>query len=89
MDRKMDRKLDSKTDRKLDKKKLAAAMAGVFAYIKTSEEAFAFQIPEPDGTIIQNQASPVLPALQMNSWGTSGRQALMQAGSMMQMRMFR
>jgi len=76
-------------DGKMDKKKLAAALAGVFAYIKTSEEAGAFQIPEAEGTISQGQALSVLPAVSMNPWGVSGRQTLMQAGNMMQMRMFK
>ncbi len=76
-------------DKKMDKKKLAAAIAGVFAYMKTNEEAGALQILEEEKSMSQGQALAVLPDVSMNLWGVSGRQALMQAGNMMQMRMFR
>ena len=78
---------------KMDKKKLAAAMAGVFAYIKTQEEAAAFAaasgVPE---ALVQQPA--VLPAAAQvrqpdNLWGVVGRQAHMQANAMMQMRAFK
>lgn len=70
---------------KMDKKKIAAAMAAVFAHIKTSEEAAAGGVPE-------NSGSPGLSPMVMqqnNVWGISGRQTHMQANSMMQMRMFK
>ena len=72
-----------KTDKKkFDKKKIAAAMAAVTAFIKTGEAA-ASQYPAPiDGTA-------AMPAFQVNLWGITGRQAVMQAGSMMQLRMFK
>lgn len=74
----------------MDKKKLSAAMAAVFTYIKTSEEAAAFhsrqgleQIPE----LSDQSGGPVMQ--QANVWGMSGRGAHMQANTMMQMRMFK
>ena len=74
----------------MDKKKLSAAIAAVFTYIKTSEEAAAYYAPEA------LESAPVIPAApqqqviqQPNTWGISGRSALMQAGSMMQLRMFK
>jgi len=73
----------------MDKKKLSAAMAAVFAYIKTSEEAAAFhgsqaleQIPE----LFDHPRQIIQPA---NVWGMSGRGNHMQANAMMQMRMFK
>ena len=73
--------------KKLEDKKLAAAMAAVFTYIKTHEEAAAMQaaqaqaIPEPE---------PVkAPGAMPNVWGISGRQAMMQANTMMQLRLFK
>ncbi len=72
----------------MDKKKLAAAMAAVTAFIKTGEAAAAGQnlasverVPE--------ERFPAGPAPQMNVWGMTGRQTLMQAGTMMQLRMFK
>jgi len=65
----------------MDKKKIAAAMAAVTAFIKTGEAAANPYPPPIDGA--------VMPAFQMNLWGISGRQAVMQAGSMMQLRMFK
>lgn len=72
----------------MDKKKLAAATAAVFAYIKTSEEAGAFALQQgeqPDMALAGQQQS----VQQANLWGISGRQAHMQANSMMQMRLFK
>ncbi len=70
----------------MDKKKLAAAMAAVTAYIKTGETA-ACQDLAASG--ITQGPMPAMPAPQMNLWGVTGRQALMQAGTMMQLRMFK
>ena len=69
----------------MEKKKLAAAMAAVFAYIKTSEEAaFIPGVPE----LVQESA--VQPGqVQNNIWGISGRQTHMQANSMIQLRLFK
>lgn len=71
---------------KTDKKKIAAAMAAVFAYVKTSEEAAAFYMPEDSAEqIIQ----PIQSVQRPNIWGMTGRQIHMQANTMMQMRMFK
>lgn len=71
----------------MDKKKLSAAMAAVFATIKTTEEAAyipgavePLKAPAP-------VAQPV--PVQYNIWSISGRQTHMQANSMMQMRLFK
>lgn len=73
----------------MDKKKLAAAMSAVFTYIKTSEEAAAFnaaQALEPVNEV-ESQLHQIMQPV--NIWGISGRQAHMQANTMMQMRMFK
>ncbi len=72
----------------MDKKKLAAAIAAVFACIKTSEEASAYSAgaygPVQEPVVQQPQV------MQPNNiWGISGRQTHMQANSMMQLRMFK
>jgi len=71
----------------MDKKKLAAAMAAVFAYIKTSEEALAYASQQGQAVPVEPQAPQVIQT--PNLWGISGRQTHMQANSMMQMRMFK
>ncbi len=73
----------------MDKNKLSAAMAAVFAYIKTSEEAAAFY-----GTrVLESIPEPAIQSRQViqqnNIWGISGRGNHMQANSMIQMRMFK
>ncbi|MEN8212122.1 MAG: hypothetical protein ABFR31_10420 [Thermodesulfobacteriota bacterium] len=73
----------------MDKKKLAAAMSAVFAYIKTSEEAAAFnaaQALEPVNEV-ESQLHQIMQP--NNIWGISGRQTQMQANTMMQLRMFK
>lgn len=68
----------------MDKKKMSAAIAAVFTYIRTSEEALAQcapQVSESDVFKANIQAC--------NIWGMTGRQNQMQANSMMQMRMFK
>ncbi|WP_299983675.1 hypothetical protein [Desulfobacula sp.] len=72
---------------KMDKKKLSTAMAAVFAYIKTSEEAAC--IPEVSGPVQEFSVQPGQVMQENNIWGISGRQAHMQANSMMQLRMFK
>ncbi len=72
---------------KMDKKKLAAAMAAVTAYIKAGETAAAQDLAGAD--MIPQGPVPARPAPQMNLWGVTGRQALMQASTMMQLRMFK
>lgn len=72
----------------MDKKKLAAAMAAVFAYIRTSEEAAAYLAQtDADQPQIQQVVQQIIQ--QGNVWGISGRQTQMQANTMMQMRMFK
>ena len=72
----------------MDKKKLAAAMAAVTAFINTGETAGAGQNLAPVEMVPQGRDVQG-PAPQMNVWGMNGRQALMQAGTMMQLRMFK
>ena len=69
---------------KMDKKKLSAAIAAVFSYIKTSEEALAQCAPQVSGPDLLQANIQVC-----NTWGMTGRQNQMQANSMMQMRMFK
>ena len=71
----------------MEKKKFTAAMAAVFAYIKTSEEAASISgVPE----LVQELAVQPVQAMQQNNiWGISGRQTHMQANSMMQLRLFK
>jgi len=72
----------------MDKKKLAAAMAAVTAFIKTGESAAGGQTLASIEMV--SQGSPQAgPAPQMNLWGVTGRQALMQASTMMQLRIFK
>jgi hypothetical protein len=62
-----------------NKKKIAAAAAAVTAYIKTEEEA------------MQAMAAPKIPRpaiLPITLWGMSGRQAMMQNRSLMQLKTF-
>ncbi len=72
----------------MDEKKLAAVTAAVFAQIKTGEEAQAAQLA------VEAQAASAActsrqPVSMANTWGLSGRQAIMQANTMMQLRMFK
>ncbi len=62
-------------------KKIAAAMTAVMHYIKTQEEAAA----------VQSQASTVSGGrgAVTGNWGVSGRQAIMQMRSLVQMRTFK
>jgi len=69
----------------MDKKKMAAAMAAVYMHIRTGEEAAAAAAQVPAEPI----AEPPAQVFQMNTWGLSGRQAMMNANSMMQLRMFK
>jgi predicted RNA polymerase sigma factor len=72
---------------KMDKKKLSAAMAAVFAYIKTQEEAGAYGAVQGVEPILEQLAPS--PRVELNLWGISGRQTHMQANSMMQLRLFK
>ncbi len=75
----------------MDNKKKSAAIAAVFNYIKTHEEAAAAsyvpEVQEPLPNFPSQMAAQ--PAQNMNLWGFSGREAHMQTRSMMQLRMFK
>ena len=73
----------------MDKKKIAAAMSAVFAYIKTSEEAAAFQAAQDLEPVAQVESQLNQIIQPNNIWGISGRQSQMQAHTMMQLRMFK
>ncbi|MCG8618929.1 MAG: hypothetical protein MI802_22130 [Desulfobacterales bacterium] len=68
----------------MDKKKMAAAMAAVYMHIRTGEEAAAAAQANAEPP-----APPAPPGPMGNVWGLSGRQAIMNASNMMQMRMFK
>ncbi len=71
----------------MDKKKMVAAMAAVYTYIRTGEEAAAAAAQAPQEAAAK--PSPPSGTAQMNVWGLSGRQAIMNAANMMQLRMFK
>jgi len=71
----------------MDKKKLAAAMAAVTMFIKTQEEAAAAMAAE-QAAAGTDPVTPI-PSPMVNTWGITGRGALMNANTMMQMRMFK
>ncbi len=75
----------------MDDKKLAAAMAAVYTVIRTGEEAAAAAVMQAQGPaaqpVVQAQVQTGAPCPSI--WAVSGRQAQMQAGSMMQLRMFK
>ena len=75
----------------MDEKKLAAAMAAVVNYMKTQEEAAAYQSQAAAYQVdpLYNQPNVQLMTGSVNIWGVSGRQAQMQANTMMQMRAFK
>ena len=75
----------------MKKKKIAAAIAAVFDYIKTQEEASACYIPEIhiQNPLEQGMQMVAQPAQKINLWGISGREAHMQTRSMMQLRLFK
>ncbi len=82
--------MDKSMSKSMHKKKLAAVIAAVNTYIKTDEEIAAQNIhtDSPIGNGIL--AMPVHQANnQVNVWGISGRQELMQSNTMMQLRMFK
>lgn len=69
-------------------KRLAAAMAAVHMYIRTEEEAalVAMQSRAADAAAKSLAAARVG---QMNLWGLSGRQAIMNANAMIRQRMLK
>ncbi|MCG8634380.1 MAG: hypothetical protein MI863_11160 [Desulfobacterales bacterium] len=72
----------------MDKKKMAAAMAAVYMYLRTGEEAAAAAAAQAPAEPVPEPEAPGQ-VIQMNTWGLSGRQAIMNASTMMQMRMFK
>jgi hypothetical protein len=67
--------------------KMAAALAAVTAYIQTEEEALCAQMAAaPAGAEPAGGAATA--AAPVNLWGLSGRQTLMQMGTMMQMKAY-
>jgi hypothetical protein len=67
----------------MKEKKMIAAISAVMTYIKTEEEMAAVQYA--------NQAQPEEPeisSVSLNLWGISGRQAIMNMRSMVQMKSF-
>ena len=74
----------------MDGKKLSAAMAAVFTYVKSEEEAAAYHSQAAAYVDVPVQTGGVQQVhVQENIWGISGRQAQMQANTMMQMRAFK
>ncbi len=73
----------------MDKKKMAAAMAAVYTYLRTGEEAAAAAFQAPAESLPEVSVSGPTQVVQMNTWGLTGRQALMNASTMMQLRMFK
>ena len=66
---------------------MAAAMAAVYTYLRTGEEAAAAACQVP-AEALPEVAGPTQ-VVQMNTWGLTGRVALMNANTMMQLRMFK
>jgi len=64
-------------------KKMVAAISAVTAYIKMEEETAAMQLAGP----VRPEEPGAVPEL-VNLWGISGRQAIMNMRSMMQMKSF-
>ena len=74
----------------MDRKKRAAAMAAVYACITDAEAARARQETDPATAGSVETAGQSVPAgLGPNIWGLTGRQFMMQANTMMQLRMFK
>jgi len=70
-------------------KKIAAAIAAVFAHIKTYEEAAYYAMP-PQEAVEQEIKDQMKHGFEkMNVWGFAGRSVQMQNRSMMQLRMFK
>ncbi|MDJ0828226.1 MAG: hypothetical protein QNI92_00150 [Desulfobacterales bacterium] len=68
-----------------DDKKIAAAISAVMAYIKTEEDIMLMQA-SAGGT--GHVAGTARPAPAASAWGLSGRQQIMQMGSLMQVKAF-
>jgi hypothetical protein len=74
----------------MDTKKKAAAMAAVVAYMTDAEQSQTQSRKDRSKLRSQEPDSPCLLAGSgLNIWGLTGRQAMMQANTMIQMRMFK
>lgn len=62
-------------------KKMAAALSAVSAYMQQEQEAYAEAVKEA-------MEGPKAPAVELNLYGQSGRQAIMAMGNLMQMKAF-
>jgi len=69
----------------MEDKKMAAAIAAVFDYIRTEEEAVQMLGARPLAERVTPAAAPVF----FKPWGMNGRQSPMQNRYLMQMRSFR
>lgn len=72
---------------KSDKKKRAAAIAAVYAHMSSTE-----QVVYESGNAQESVSQPIqntIAGQAFSLWAVSGRQAQMQAGTMMQLRMFK
>ena len=68
-----------------NQKKIAAAISGVLAYIKTEEEVLCAQLMGAGPTM----GLPLTPPAPVKLWGVSGRQQQMQLRNLMQLRSFK
>ena len=73
----------------MDRKKKVAAMAAVTAYMTDVDAALAGQGADSAKIGSERFSRGVLPGPGINIWGLTGRQAMMQANTMMQLRMFK
>jgi hypothetical protein len=73
----------------MDRKKQAAVMAAVKAYMTDVEAALAGQGTGTAKTGAERCGRRVPPGPGPSIWGLTGRQAMMQANTMIQMRMFK
>ena len=72
----------------MDRKKQAAVMAAVTAYITDVEAVLTAQGADSAEIGSERCGRVVPPGPGFNIWGLTGRQAMMQANTMMQLRMF-
>jgi hypothetical protein len=73
----------------MDRKKQAAVMAAVTAYMTDLEAALAEQWADSAEIGSERRSGYLPPGPGLNIWGLTGRQAMMQANTMMQLRMFK
>ncbi len=74
----------------MDRRKKAAAMAAVVAYITDVKESQTQdQKDRPELRPQESRSTCLLPGSGLNIWGLTGRQAMMQTNTMIQLRMFK